>query len=78
VEENTVDSDSYLLSFWRQDDPLVWPPPRGGVRETTLDELEYRVDEIVSDTEQIWADQAAGAVIEFVLPRSLLTLPVHR
>lgn len=78
VEPQPSDPGRWRLSSWRQEDPHVWPPTRGGVREVALDELEYRVDEIVLDAEQAWADQAAAAVIEFVLPRDLLTLPVYQ
>ncbi len=78
VEPHEIDPSRCQLSFWRQDDPLIWPPTNGDVHEAALDELEYRVDEIVSDTERAWAGQSAARVIEFVLPRSLLTLPVQR
>jgi class 3 adenylate cyclase len=78
VEPDAIDPRRCVLSCWRQDDPLVWPPTRGDVRETTVDELEYRVDEIILDAESHWADQTVSVVVEFVLARSLLTLPVRR
>jgi class 3 adenylate cyclase len=78
IEPDAIDPQRCLLSSWRQDDPLVWPPPRGDVRETTIDELEYQVDEVILAAERSWADQTASVLIEFVLARSLLTLPVRR
>lgn len=78
IEPDAIDPRRCLLSFWRQDDPLVWPPTRGDVRETTVDQLEHQVDELVLEAEQVWADQAVSVVIEFVLARSMLTLPVFR
>lgn len=78
VEPDAIDPGRGVLSYWRQDDPLVWPPARCDVREVALDELEYQVDEIILATEEVWADQAAAAVIELVLPRSMITIPVQR
>ncbi|MFD2416661.1 VMAP-C domain-containing protein [Amycolatopsis pigmentata] len=78
VEPDAVDAARCVLSFWRQDDPLSWPPVRGGIREVALDELEYRVDETILAAEQAWADQAISVVVEFVLARGMLGLPVHR
>ena len=78
VEPDAIDPDRCTLSFWRQDDPLVWPPTRGSVREVAVDDLEYRVDEIILDAERAWAGQVVSVAIEFVLARRMLTLPVHR
>lgn len=78
LEPDAIDSGRCVLSYWRQDDPLVWPPNRGDVSEVAVAELEWRVDEIVIDSERMWAGQAASVVVEFVLPRSMLNLPVQR
>jgi class 3 adenylate cyclase len=78
LEPDAIDPDLCMLSFWRQDDPLVWPPTRGGIREVAVDELEYRVDEVILDAERVWADQALSVVVEFVLARTMLGLPIHR
>ncbi len=66
------------LSFWRQDDPLVWPPARGGVLEVGVDDLEFRVDDVLLDAERVWSGQAISAAVEFLLPRSLLNLPIRQ
>lgn len=78
VEPDSIDPSRCLLSSWRQDDPLSWPPVRGPVREVEMDELEYRVDEIILDAEGAWADKGISAAVEFLLPRTLLSLPVGR
>jgi class 3 adenylate cyclase len=78
LEPDAIDPSRCVLSFWRQDDPQVWPPTRGDVREVNLDELEYRVDEIVIDAERVWAGQAMTVVLEFVAARNMLEIPVQR
>jgi hypothetical protein len=78
LEPDAIDPGRCVLSFWRQDDPLTWPPPRGGVREVSLEELEYHVDEVILDAEGVWASQGISAAVEFLLPRTLLHLPVQR
>ncbi|WP_326915966.1 hypothetical protein [Actinophytocola sp.] len=71
------DADRYLLSSWRQDDPELWPPPRGNIQVVTVEELEYRVDEVVLGAEREWACKSARVTLEFLLPRQLLHLAVH-
>lgn len=44
----------------------------------TFDDLERNVADVVMEAEMTWAGQASAAALEFVLPRALLTLPVHR
>lgn len=78
VEPDAIDPGRCLLSYLRQDDPLVWPPARGEVVEVGVDELEYRVDEVILAAEEIWAERSVTAAVEFLLPRTLLHLPVHR
>jgi hypothetical protein len=78
LEPDAIDAGRCVLSYWRQDDPQVWPPARGQVGEIDMNELEYRVDEIIVGAERMWADQVASVVVEFVLARSMLNLPVLR
>jgi hypothetical protein len=77
VEVDSIDSDRCILSFWRQDDPLDWPPQRGGVHELSIDDLEYRVDEVVVQAEGAWSDQASSVTLEFLMARQLLQLPIY-
>ncbi len=67
-----------VLSFWRQDDPLAWPPPRGGVLEVAVDDLERQVDKVIVDAERVWSSKAVSVTVEFLLPRTLLCLPIRQ
>jgi hypothetical protein len=67
-----------VLSFWRQDDPLAWPPPRGGVLVVAVGDLERHVDKVIVDAERVWASTAISVAVEFLLPRALLGLPIRR
>ncbi|MGC7098412.1 hypothetical protein ACPZ19_27395 [Amycolatopsis lurida] len=78
VEPVSADPDRCTLAFWRQDDPSVWPPPLGGLREVGIGEVEYRVDELILEAEDVWSDQRIAAAVEFLLPRALINLPVQR
>lgn len=78
IERDAIDPARCVLAWWRQDDPLAWPPPLGGVREVGFDELEHRVDEVILDAEATWSEQGISAAVEFLLPRTLLDLPVHQ
>jgi class 3 adenylate cyclase len=78
VEPAGIDGDRFLLSYWRQDDPAEWPPPRGETYEVDLADLERGVDELVMAAERAWSAHGGSAALEFLLPRSLLRLPVHR
>lgn len=78
LEPDAIDSSRCVLSFWRQDDPLVWPPTLGDVHETSIDELEYVVDKVIIEAEGVWSGHGISAAVEFLLPRTLLHLPVQR
>jgi hypothetical protein len=79
LEPDSIDpARRCVLSFWRQDDPMQWPPTRGGVVEVRADDLERRVDEVILDAERVWSTTGISVAIEFVLPRSLLRLPIRR
>jgi hypothetical protein len=78
VQHDAIDADMFVLSSWRQDDPNEWPPDRGETQLGTVDELEHRVDDIVVAAERAWSGHGGTAALEFVLPRALLHLPVHR
>jgi vWA-MoxR associated protein C-terminal domain/vWA-MoxR associated protein middle region 0/Effector-associated domain 2 len=78
VQPDAIDPDRYLLSCWRQDDPSEWPPAPGETRLVTFEALERSVDDLVVDAERAWSGHEASVALEFVLPRALLNLPVHR
>lgn len=78
LEPIADDPTRCTLAFWRQDDPAVWPPALGGVREIGIEEAEYRVDEVIVAAERVWSGQSVSASVEFLLPRALINLPVQR
>lgn len=77
IRHDGIDPDQFLMSSWRQDDPDEWPPPCSGTRQVERGQLERAVDEVVTAAEVAWADQDGLAALEFLLPRTLLNLPVH-
>lgn len=77
MESDAIDPNRYLVSHWRQDDAAVWPPARGETRVVTFDDLERCVDDLVVSAERAWSGHAGSVALEFVLPRALLTVPVH-
>lgn len=77
ISPDPVDADRHEISHWRQDDPAEWPPPRGETVTTTSAELEDEVAKVISAAEEAWSESDAEVVLEFVLPRVLLDLPVH-
>ncbi|UMP01448.1 hypothetical protein [Amycolatopsis sp. EV170708-02-1] len=78
LEPVPADPTRCTLAFWRQDDPEIWPPPLGDVREIGIDEVELRVDDVILETEGVWSGQSMSASVEFLLPRTLINLPVQR
>jgi hypothetical protein len=74
---DAIDTGLYQLSCWRQSDPHEWPPACGETLAAQEHELEERVSALVIEAERSWSDDTADVVLEFVLPRSLLNLPVH-
>ncbi|MEV6823751.1 hypothetical protein [Amycolatopsis sp. NPDC051102] len=76
ISEAEDDEDQYLLAAWRQRDPHEWPPPRGPVVRASRANLEAAVDAIVIDAETAWAAHAGDIRVEFLLPHSLLHLPI--
>lgn len=78
LEPISADPAHCTLAFWRQDDPDVWPPALGDVREIAIDELERRVDDVIVDAERVWSGQRITAAVEFLLPRELINLPVQQ
>jgi hypothetical protein len=77
VEPDGIDPDRCLVSHWRQEDPEVWPPPRGEIRSAAVADLEHQVDDLVVSAEFAWASHDGPVALEIALPRALLTLPVH-
>lgn len=78
VEPDGIQPDIlYRVSHWRQDDATVWPPARGETHAVTSEDLERCVDDLVVSAEQAWSGHIGEVALEFVLPRALLSMPVH-
>lgn len=78
IENDLLGRDRYLISHWRQDDPLEWPPARGETRIEAFDDLEFVIDDLVTAAEAAWSGHQGEVALEFVLPRALLNLPVDQ
>ncbi|MFC5091002.1 effector-associated domain 2-containing protein [Amycolatopsis plumensis] len=77
IQPDAIDLDRFQVCSWRQDEPDEWPPARGETASVSAAELEEHVDGIVAEAEEIWSGRMADVVLEFVLPRSLVNIPVH-
>jgi hypothetical protein len=78
VQPDAIDETRCRLTYWRQVDPQDWPPPRGSTEEIAVEDLELVVDKLITETERAWSGESVTAALEFVLPRTLLHVPVHR
>ncbi|WP_244180227.1 effector-associated domain 2-containing protein [Amycolatopsis pretoriensis] len=78
VEVDGIDPDRHVVSHWRQEDPREWPPACGGMATIRGAELEHHVDRLIVDAERAWSEHPQEVALEFVLPRALVNLPVHR
>ncbi|MGW5741172.1 VMAP-C domain-containing protein [Amycolatopsis sp. NPDC003861] len=78
VELDGIDPDRHVVSHWRQEDPHEWPPARGGMTTIRGTDLEHHVDRLIVDAERAWSEYPEEVALEFVLPRELVNLPVHR
>ncbi|WP_285476339.1 effector-associated domain 2-containing protein [Amycolatopsis sp. NBRC 101858] len=77
VQPDGIDPSRSLVSHWRQEDPSEWPPARGSLVTVAVEQLEHHVDTLVVEAERAWSEYRGEVALEFVLPRSLLHLPVH-
>lgn len=78
IEPDLLDEDLYSVAHWRHNDPAEWRPRRGESFAGNLAEVEAHVADLVAEAEMTWAEDAAAIRIEFLLPYSLLNLPVDQ
>ena len=78
VEQDAIDPDIVMVSYWRQNDPEQWPPARSDTEIVPLSNLERCVDDIILAAERAWSGHEGSVSVEFLLPRALLNLPVQR
>lgn len=77
VQQDSIDETQCRLTYWRQVDPQDWPPPRGSTADIAVEDLEGYVDELIVETERAWSAESVTAALEFIMPRTLLHVPVH-
>ncbi len=78
IEPDHLDPDLFTVVHWRQCDPTGWRPHRGDARSGDLTVVRTHVAELVAKAEAGWAKDASAIRIEFLLPYSLLNLPVDQ
>jgi hypothetical protein len=78
IEPDLLDEDRYSVTHWRQNNPDEWRPRRGDTIRGDLAEVQAHVSTLVDEAESGWARLAKTIRIEFVLPYSLINLPVDQ
>ena len=78
VAPDAIDPTLLVVTSWRQEEAEEWPPPRGSSCSLRIADLERHVAGLIGDAEVAWSGRTGSVALEFVLPRQLLGLPVHR
>lgn len=78
IEPDLLDPDLFTVVHWRQHNPTEWRPRRGDPFSGDLDEVRVHVADLVAAAEMGWARTADEIRIEFLLPYTLLNLPVDQ
>jgi vWA-MoxR associated protein C-terminal domain/vWA-MoxR associated protein middle region 0/Effector-associated domain 2 len=78
IEPDMLDPDILTVTHWRHSDPLEWRPQRGESVSGDLAAARQHVAELILQAEISWAKDARAIQVEFLLPRSLLNVPVDQ
>ncbi len=78
IEPDHLDDDRYSVTHWRQNNPDEWRPRRGETISGDLVAVQAHVAALVDEAESGWARLAKTIRLEFVLPYSLINLPVDQ
>ncbi|GAB3158127.1 hypothetical protein GCM10027258_68700 [Amycolatopsis stemonae] len=78
IEPDLLDTGLLVAVHWRHNDPTGWRPRRSEPFAGDLDAVRAHVADLVAEAETGWAKDAAAIRIEFLLPFSLLNLPVDQ
>lgn len=78
VVPDGIDPALVMVTSWRQEEAEAWPPPMGSSCSLPVADLERHVAGLIGDAEVAWSGHTGSVALEFVLPRQLLGLPVHR
>ncbi|MEU5258252.1 helix-turn-helix domain-containing protein [Amycolatopsis sp. NPDC021455] len=77
VVPDAIDPEQVVVSRWREAEPGDWPA-RGETRVVPAGEIEWHVADFATAAEAAWAEQPGSLVLEVLLPRTLMHLPVQR
>ncbi|MEU8631948.1 hypothetical protein AB0C38_07265 [Amycolatopsis sp. NPDC048633] len=78
IEPDLLDTGLLVVVHWRHNDPTGWRPRRSEPFTGDLDAVRAHVADLVAAAETGWAKDATAIRIEFLLPYSLLSLPVDQ
>ena len=78
IEPDLLDTGMLVAVHWRHNDPSGWRPRRSEPFTGDLDAVRAHVADLVAEAETGWAKDATAIRIEFLLPYSLLSLPVDQ
>lgn len=76
IEHDGIDADTYLVSQWRKEHGADWPTRPDDTQQVYIDDLEAEIDRLVMEAEVAWATRdGCEIILEFIVPRDLLTMP---
>ncbi|RSM41591.1 hypothetical protein DMA12_23495 [Amycolatopsis balhimycina DSM 5908] len=78
IEPDLLEAGTLVVVHWRHNDPAAWRPLRSEPFSGNLDAVRAHMAELVAEAETGWAKDASAIRIEFLLPYSLLNLPVDQ
>lgn len=78
IEPDLLDPEQFVVVHWQNHDPSGWRPQRSRQFTGGLDEVRAHIADLVARAESGWARDASNIVVEFLLPYSLLNLPVDQ
>lgn len=78
IEPDLLEPDLFTMTHWRHNDRNEWRPSRGDSISGDLASIRAHVVNLVAEAEMTWAKDASEIRIEFLLPYSLLNLPVDQ
>jgi hypothetical protein len=78
IEPDLLEPDLLTVTHWQHNDPDEWRPRRGDSFVGDLAAVRTYVAALVTEAEVNWAKDAAAIRIEFLLPYSLLNLPMDQ
>jgi hypothetical protein len=78
IEPDLLEPNQFVVVHWQHNDPTGWRPQRGRQFTGDLGEVRAHTAGLVAKAESGWARNASNIMVEFLLPYSLLNLPVDQ